>query len=1291
MRIKIKIPNLKQPKPLTLVSILVLGFLASIALISLPAKAATGINKQINFQGKVVNANGTNVTDGAYNFDFKIYTVASGGAAIWSELSKSTTVTSGVFQTSLGSATTLPGSIDFNTDNIYLGITFNGDAAGEMTPRVQFSAVPQAFNSEKVGGILASGLVQLTPSGQQTGTINISGSLTSASTLQGTSATLTGGNSLTLGTASSLTGAIILNNATNTNTVTLQSGVSGSSYTLTMPTTAPSVSQCLQSDSVTASQLKFGSCAGGSTTLQNAYDAASGNIITTSNAKDVTFTLADTATDSNFIVNVATGSTSKFAIQQNGSDVLSVSATGAVLSKNSANSATAFQIQNSSGANVARVDTSGANANNLVTNPSFENNSTTGWTGNGGCTLTAVTSATTGPFNGQYSGQCSNTATIGAEYRFVTGALTASTAYTFNFYAKASATSGAFLSFGHVENGGAEDVAGLSLTTQAVSTSGWTRYSLSFKTGATLASGDYLYVKQTDATARSVWLDGATLQTDANGDGNYREGKIALGGIITSPTLLQNESNSTTAFQVQNAAGASVFTIDTTDSNLLPNPGAEVSAAGWSAKGSGTIIRDSSQQKFGIAAFKVVTTATANDGAQYAGLNLAIGTYSIGVSIKNNATAFGAGALQVGITNTGGDNVCTLAPAVSATIPTSTGWTRFTCSVTIATTVGTAFYVKQTEAVAHTIWVDGIELDSGATLTPYGVGSLSFNAVIKTPLTLLNQSDSTSALAVYNAAGLQLLGVDTLNAGVNIATGAVAGTVTIGNTTGASAVTIQGGTGAINIGTQAIADTITIGNSTGATSVVINNGTGALNLGTNAIAHTVTIGNTTGASALTLQAGTGNVSITGAAATTFTIGPAAGTGAITVGPSTASQTINIGNTAKGAGSANTINIGATNNASTGTTAIAIGSSNTSTGVTTVTIKAGTTATSAGPSVTLGATASTTAVCSSLAAATAPTAGTAYELRDCSGTPAADFAENYPVASGVEYGDVVAIGTKMINTYDVTNGNIDWTKIKGRITQLVKSSQGYQSGALGIVSENQSDFTTAGYNIKSGDNPKTVALVGRVPVKVTTENGAIEPGDFLASSDTRPGYAMKATGAGYIIGQALEAFTDAKPGKVMVFARSGYSPGPNPSQNLQHGSFGDLISKGTLTASNIKVSGLLEVQDIVVNGHFITAGGQPTALLLGSAGVGANISISGTDTIGTISITTGTKTTPGELAKIVFSKSYTQPPKVLLSPSNEAASKAQFYRGTTGKADFTLNLSSQASAKTNYKFDYFIGQ
>ena len=133
-------------------------FMSAFSFVS-PVEAAAGINKQVNFQGKVVNIDGTNVTNGSYTFLFCLYTTGSPASActsgadndaVWRE-SKSVTVTDGVFQTALGDTTTLPGSVDFNTDNIYLGINFNSN--GQMTPLIRFTAVPYAFNADKVHGL----------------------------------------------------------------------------------------------------------------------------------------------------------------------------------------------------------------------------------------------------------------------------------------------------------------------------------------------------------------------------------------------------------------------------------------------------------------------------------------------------------------------------------------------------------------------------------------------------------------------------------------------------------------------------------------------------------------------------------------------------------------------------------------------------------------------------------------------------------------------------------------------------------------------------------------------------------------------------------------------------------------------------------------------------------------------------------------------------------------------------------------------------------------------------------
>ncbi len=125
--------------------------------LSLPASAA--INSQINFQGKLTNTDGTNVTNGSYSIEFNIYSVSSGGVSVWTETQGSVAVSDGIFRVALGSVSALPGSVDFNSNSLYLGIKVGADP--EMSPRVQFTAAPYAFNTDALDGIDSTGFAQL--------------------------------------------------------------------------------------------------------------------------------------------------------------------------------------------------------------------------------------------------------------------------------------------------------------------------------------------------------------------------------------------------------------------------------------------------------------------------------------------------------------------------------------------------------------------------------------------------------------------------------------------------------------------------------------------------------------------------------------------------------------------------------------------------------------------------------------------------------------------------------------------------------------------------------------------------------------------------------------------------------------------------------------------------------------------------------------------------------------------------------------------------------------------------
>ncbi len=107
-----------------------------------------------------------------------------------------------------------------------------------------------------------------------------------------------------------------------------------------------------------------------------------------------------------------------------------------------------------------------------------------------------------------------------------------------------------------------------------------------------------------------------------------------------------------------------------------------------------------------------------------------------------------------------------------------------------------------------------------------------------------------------------------------------------------------------------------------------------------------------------------------------------------------------------------------------------------------------------------------------------------------------------------------------------------------VSQVERSEISKRENIIGIVS------TKPGQVLAEDDGqgkPVPVALTGRVPIKVTNENGEIKAGDQITVSDTTPGYGAKAITSGRVVGKAL---ADATPdGRVTVFVEPGYWQAP----------------------------------------------------------------------------------------------------------------------------------------------------
>lgn len=187
---KVRALDLKKIIPLALL-LLASGLLL---FASTPAKAATGINQQLNFQGRLLNSQGAIVPDGNYNIEFKIYSGGdgqeagdTGGTLEWTEdylnnNSQGVQVKNGFLSVQLGSICSFSGGtcqgntntgVNWNSDTLWLSMNIAGTGTtctpfascspdGEMVPMKRLSANAYSLNSGLLDGLSSASFGQLT-------------------------------------------------------------------------------------------------------------------------------------------------------------------------------------------------------------------------------------------------------------------------------------------------------------------------------------------------------------------------------------------------------------------------------------------------------------------------------------------------------------------------------------------------------------------------------------------------------------------------------------------------------------------------------------------------------------------------------------------------------------------------------------------------------------------------------------------------------------------------------------------------------------------------------------------------------------------------------------------------------------------------------------------------------------------------------------------------------------------------------------------------------------------------
>ena len=131
--------------------------------------------------------------------------------------------------------------------------------------------------------------------------------------------------------------------------------------------------------------------------------------------------------------------------------------------------------------------------------------------------------------------------------------------------------------------------------------------------------------------------------------------------------------------------------------------------------------------------------------------------------------------------------------------------------------------------------------------------------------------------------------------------------------------------------------------------------------------------------------------------------------------------------------------------------------------------------------------------------------------------------------------------------------------------------------------------------------------------------------------------------------------------------------------------------GAMTASQITVTRLILSGNAVLQipNHLSFTGPAPSRSINNAPlGNGGSAAISGSDTSGTINISTGSGTSPGCFAKMTFAQAFSSQPRVVISPVGIAAGQTNFYveRNNTG---FSVCTANAAPTNQTFSYDYFI--
>lgn len=128
--------------------------------------------------------------------------------------------------------------------------------------------------------------------------------------------------------------------------------------------------------------------------------------------------------------------------------------------------------------------------------------------------------------------------------------------------------------------------------------------------------------------------------------------------------------------------------------------------------------------------------------------------------------------------------------------------------------------------------------------------------------------------------------------------------------------------------------------------------------------------------------------------------------------------------------------------------------------------------------------------------------------------------------------------------------------------------------------------------------------------------------------------------------------------------------------------------GTVSAPQLNVTNMQLAGDLVLTRHLVAGGTTPSRSNGPALGGGGTVSVSGSDTTGTITINTGSSPAAGCFVSVSFANKFNNTPHVVVTPVGSAAASLTYYV-ERNSGSFSVCTTTPAQGGQNFAFDYVV--